>query len=247
MRSLLNRHPLPISAYLRRSLVLTYAYPQEALRPLLPPGLALDTYGNFGFLAIAMVQTAKLRPTLLPAMFGHSFFLSGYRIFVRFGSRRGLYILRSDTDSRCMALTGNLMTRYGFEFCHADVTECGGEVRFAITTPHANADLDVVAAIGAGEAPLPPGSPFADPAQSRRFAGPMPFTFDYEPETHSVISVRGVRERWSVKAVSVDVRRNTFLNGEPFCHTAPVLANAFCVSNVPYRWLRGVTTPLEVR
>jgi hypothetical protein len=247
MRSLLKRHPLPISAYLRRSLVLTYAYPQNVLRSLLPPGLELDTFDSFGFLAIAMVQTEKLRPTLLPALFGHSFFLSGYRIFVRFGSRRGLYILRSDTDSRWMALTGNMMTRYGFEFCHADISECGAKVRFAITTAHANADLDVVAAIDPGEAPLPPGSPFADPAQARRFAGPMPFTFDYEPETHSVVSVQGLRGRWNARAVRVEVRRNTFVNREPFCRTTPVLANAFCADGVPYQWLRGVTTPLELR
>jgi hypothetical protein len=55
-------------------LVLTYAFPSGVLRPLLPPGLVLDTYGEYGFLAIAMVQTERLRPSFLPAAVGRKCF-----------------------------------------------------------------------------------------------------------------------------------------------------------------------------
>src|SRR5947199_5071638 len=98
----IKRHPIPISAFFRRSLVLTYALPRATLQPLLPPGLQLDTFGDLGFVAIAMVQTENLRPSFLPAAVGKDFFLIGYRVFTRFqtsdGRRlRGLRILRSDT------------------------------------------------------------------------------------------------------------------------------------------------------
>jgi hypothetical protein len=76
----LQRHALPIKAHFRTSLVLAYAVPAPILRPLLPAGLTLDTYGNFGFLAIAVVDTRDLRPSFVPARLGMSFFLSGYRI-----------------------------------------------------------------------------------------------------------------------------------------------------------------------
>jgi hypothetical protein len=33
---------LPVTAFFRRSLVLTYAFPGDLLQPLLPPGLLLD-------------------------------------------------------------------------------------------------------------------------------------------------------------------------------------------------------------
>src|ERR1039458_7530915 len=82
----LQRHPIPISAHFSHSLVLTYAFEPEILEPLLPPGLVLDTYRSFGFLAIALVQTRQLRPSFLPAALGRDFFLSGYRIFTRLGS-----------------------------------------------------------------------------------------------------------------------------------------------------------------
>lgn len=80
----LQRHPFGVEAFFRSSLVLTYAMPASALVPLLGPGLELDTYDDWGFLAIAMVQTENLRPQGLPTWLGRDFFLSGYRVFSRF-------------------------------------------------------------------------------------------------------------------------------------------------------------------
>src|SRR5579871_6110526 len=116
MLHLLKRHPIPISAFFRHSLVLTYAVPKEILEPFLPAGLVPDVFRGYGFLAIALVQTEHLRPSFLPAALGQDFFLSGYRIFTRLGtaaqSKRGLRILRSDTNRGLMACAGNLLTHY---------------------------------------------------------------------------------------------------------------------------------------
>ena len=87
MLHLLRRHPIPVSAFFRHSLVLTYAFPIEVLKPLLSPGLVLDTFEDFGFLAIALVQTKNMRPSFLPAAVGYDFFLSGYRIFSRLAGK----------------------------------------------------------------------------------------------------------------------------------------------------------------
>lgn len=65
----LKRHPLPMQAYFEHVLVLTYAFPDTILRPLMPPGLVLDTYENYGFLAIAMVQTRNMRPRFMPLFY----------------------------------------------------------------------------------------------------------------------------------------------------------------------------------
>src|SRR5437667_9636522 len=89
IREILKRHPIPVAAFFRHSLVLTYALPAAALAPFLPPGLSLDTHRGIGFLAIAMVQTEDLRPSFLPKAFGQDFFLSGYRIFARFRTKAG--------------------------------------------------------------------------------------------------------------------------------------------------------------
>jgi hypothetical protein len=213
----LRRHPFPVSAFFRHSLVLTYAFPSEILQPLLPEGLLLDTYGDFAFLAIALVQTEALRPSILPAALGRDFFLSGYRIFTRLASgshsRRGLRILRSDTDHPWMVRAGNLLTHYHYELCQATIEERRGEIQWTIRTPRGDADLNVIAQTpeSGAAAPLPPGSPFTSAADARRFAGPLPYTFDYESETHSIVCIRALRQEWNPRPVSVDVRQNTFL------------------------------------
>ena len=241
LRECLQRHPFPVSAWFSHSLVLTYAYPPKILAPLLPPGLVLNTWRDHGFLAIALVQTRQLRPSFLPAALGRDFFLSGYRIFTRLAqdsrSLRGLRILRSDTDHAWMVRAGNLLTHYNYRLCRATVEEHGDQMRWTIATPHAEADLEVTALLR--PAPLPTGSPFTTLAEARRFAGPLPYTFDYEEATHSIIGIQARRQRWNPQPVTVDVRRNTFIEREPFCRTTPILANAFHVRDVPYQWQRG--------
>jgi hypothetical protein len=88
-------------------------------------------------------------------------------------------------------------------------------------------------------ATLPGGSPFATLAEARRFAGPLPYTFDHEEATGSIIGIRAMRQNWEPLPIAVDVRRNTFLEREPFRSASPLLANAFYVRAVPYRWQRG--------
>jgi hypothetical protein len=210
---------------------------------MLPPGLVLDTLADTGFAAIALVQTERLRPSFLPARLGQTFFLSGYRIFVRRAgqpSLRGLYILRSDTDRRSMALLGNLFTHYRYRPAQVSVTESRGQLEIELRTPAAEADLHVVADLQSRPAPLPGGSPFRTLEEARRFAGPLPHTFDYEASSRSLVVVRAVRKAWDPQPVAVDVRRVTFFERDPFRDVKPVLANAFHVAGIDYRWERGM-------
>jgi len=243
MLHLLKRHPIRISAFFRHALVLTYALPPEFLEPLLPKGLVLDLFRGHAFLAIALVQTERLRPSFLPAVMGQDFFLSGYRIFTRLDnaaqSKRGLRILRSDTDRRRMACAGNLLTHYNYHLCKTKLETNGKELHWTVQTPRSEADLEVVAHLADVPAPLPNGSPFRTLAEARRFAGPLPYTFDYEEATESIIGIRAMRQRWEPLPVAVDVRLNTFLEQEPFLSARPILANAFYVHDVPYRWEQG--------
>jgi hypothetical protein len=247
---LLKRHGLPIKAHLGASLVLAYAVPGGALKPLLPPGLQLDTYGKFGFLAIAMVEARDLRPAFSPAGLGLNFFLAGYRIFTRYrtpGGRtlRGLRILRSDTNRRSMRVFGNLLTHYGYELSRCKVNRTESTYKVEICTSNGDADIDVEADIS-GDAMSPPtGSPFPDIREARKFAGPLPCTFDYEKQTHSIIRVEGVRQHWNPRPVAVKVYRNTFLDKDMFRSAGAILANAFFLENVPYSWKPGIREPLS--
>ena len=246
----LQRHALPIKAHFRRSLVFSYAVPAPVLRPLLPAGLTLDTYGDFGFLAIALVDTQDLRPSFVPARLGMSFFLSGYRIFTRYQTTagrtlRGLRILRSDTNRLSMQLFGNLLTHYHYERSQFRVQSTEQKYEVQVATPDGRADLHVEADLSSQAVALPSGSPFADLKEARKFAGPLPFTFDYERQTDSMIRVEGVRQRWNPRPVSVVVRQNMFLEQDPFRDAGAILANAFYLEDVPYSWRPGIRERLQ--
>ena len=240
----LRRHPIAVRATLRECVTLTYAVPADVLRPMLPPGLKLDTIGDDGFVAVALVQTERLRPDGLPPALGGNFFLAGYRIFATFedvhGARtlRGLRILRSDTDRTLMALGGNLLTHYNYHRCRASVTVDDDDAGFLVESYDGFGDVDVV--VRFDDERLPTASPFASIREARRFAGPLPFTFDYEDATHSIIAIEGLRTNWRPAAVAVDVKRLTFFDQPVFAGCVPRLAAAFRVRDVEYHWLRGV-------
>lgn len=237
----LKRHLFPVAAHFDYSLVLTYACPRAVLEPLLAPGLTLDTQGELGFVAVAMVQTRRLRPAFFPSWLGLDFFLTGYRIFARYRDRRGrnlrgLRILRSDTDRPLMRVLGNLMTHYGYRDMRVETRRNAEEVSLRIDSREA--PLSVRASFQ-DDPQLPSGSPFQDWREARKYAGPLPFTFDYEAQTHSIVIVEGQREHWDPKPLHVEQEEVGFLAG-----LSPRLASAFWVENIPYRWKTGVVERL---
>jgi hypothetical protein len=245
MLHILKRHPFAMRAFFEHVLVLTYAVHETALRPLLAPGLALDTYEDYGFLAIAMVQTRNLRPAFAPTARGKDFFLTGYRIFTRYRTQsgrmlRGLRILRSDTDSNWMVWLGNRLTHYGYRKAEVDYRAENEVLEIRIRTLGAEADLHVRANLKNKPAPLPDRSPFPNVTIARKYAGPLPFTFDFEQETGSIVRIEGVRRNWNPITVCAEVLESTFIEREPFAGGHPILASAFHLANVPYSWKRGV-------
>jgi hypothetical protein len=202
--SWLKNHPFAVEAFFERSLVLTFAAPQEALAPLLPTGLSLDTYEDqWAFLAIAMVQTKALRPKGFPLWLGQDFFLAGYRIFVRYRNQagrnlRGLYILKSETDSWQMSVLGNLFTHY--RYTQTDIQQAFQDEVELITSQRSGFQLRIAPA--GDSLPLPPNSPFPNWKVARRYAGPLPHTFT-KLDAQSMLIIRGIRQDWMPRPVAI--------------------------------------------
>jgi hypothetical protein len=235
----LKNHPFGVDAFFQSSLVLTYALPEEQLKDLIPECLTLDTFGNrWAFLAVAMVKTQHLRPKGFPEWMGHDFFLTGFRVFVRYttcqGKRlRGLYILRSETDQWRMKVLGNLFTHYNYT---------ATDIAFSRTPDtigvySERSDLDIAVRVNTPDAALPGGSPFRDWKEARRFAGPLPFTFTWNPETREVLIIEGVRQNWVPGPAEVIRSKIGFIGSSRF--NGATLASAFLVENIPYYWKKG--------
>ena len=139
-----------------------------------------------------------------------------------------------------MQLFGNLLTHYHYERSTFRVQRTNQNYEVEVKTPGGHADLHIEADMSVPPSAPPAGSPFSDFTEARKFAGPLPFTFDYESQTNSIIRVQGVRQQWNPRPVSVTVHQNTFLQEPPFRNSGAVLANAFYLENVPYSWRSGI-------
>jgi uncharacterized protein YqjF (DUF2071 family) len=239
MRNFFKDHPFAVESFFDTSLVLTYAVRKEELQRFIPVCLALDTFENtWAFIAVAMVQTRNLRPKGFPEFIGNDFILTGYRIFVRYntseGKRlRGLYIIRSETDKKKMAVLGNIFTHYNYQTTDISFTKDGD----IIQVDSKKSSLNVRVKAGDENIPLPVSSPFKNWKEARRYAGPLPFTFTYNEDTKEVLIIEGVREDWTPKPVQVITSEVGFLNSLNL--NSLVLANAFVINNIPYYWKKG--------
>jgi len=239
MFSFLKNHPFAVEAFFESSVVLTFAVPKEQIQNLIPECLELDTFNDkWAFVAIAMVQTTGLRPKGVPKIFGNDFFLIGYRVFVRYtnnaGKRlRGLYILKSETDSKRMQFFGNIFTHYNYTT--TDIARTNRNNQTGIKSDKSG--FEVLFETTNEEVDLPLNSPFNDWKEARKFAGPLPFTFTYDKKTKTVLIIEGVRQNWTPKPLKVVDYNFSFL--ETLKLTNIKLANAFIINHIPYHWKKG--------
>lgn len=239
MFSILKNHPFAVEAFFESSVVLTFAVPKEQLESLIPECLTLDTFQDkWAFLAIAMVQTKDLRPKGFPKFMGNDFFLIGYRVFVRFRNKagknlRGLYILKSETDSKRMELFGNIFTHYNYTT--TDIARIERLDEWEVNS--VGSEFSVTLVKSEKEVSLPPHSPFSDWKEARRFAGPLPFTFTYDKINKEVLVIEGVRKNWTPAPVRVKDYHFSFLSSLKL--QGSCLANAFVIRDIPYYWKKG--------
>jgi uncharacterized protein YqjF (DUF2071 family) len=240
MLSFLKNHPFAVEAFFESSLVLTFAIPTEQIQHLIPPCLQLDTLNDkWAFIAVAMVQTKDLRPKGFPKFLGNDFFLIGYRVFVRYENvsgknLRGLFILKSETNKKKMEFFGNIFTHYNYTTTDIHTTSQNGITEISSHRSGFNVKIED---IDNENIPLPADSPFTDWTEARRFAGPLPFTFTYDPVDRKVLIIEGVRENWKPTAVKVIDYNFSFLTNYKLNDAK--LANAFVIRNIPYYWKKG--------
>ena len=235
----LKNHPFAVESFFESSIVFTFAVPKAALETLIPDCLTLDTFQDkWAFIAIAMVQTKDLKPKGFPKFMGNDFFLIGYRVFVRYTnskgkSLRGLYILKSETDSKKMTFRGNIFTHYNYTT--TDINIKSEKDKIEIFSRKSNFKIKVNKKDD--EIDLPINSPFKNWKEARRFAGPLPFTFTYNEETKEVLIIEGVRQNWKPKPLKVEDYHFDFLDKLQLKNC--VLANGFIIENIPYQWEKG--------
>ncbi len=239
MMNFLKNHPFAVEAFFESSVVLTFAVPKNELQKMIPDCLELDTFQDkWAFIAVAMVQTSGLRPKGFPEILGNDFFLIGYRIFVRYTNKagkklRGLFILKTETDTKKMEFLGNIFTHYNYTT--TDIQQITDQFTRRIQSAQSNFEIAIEHIVD--EVQIPQDSPFTDWKDARRFAGPLPFTFTFLEKEKSVLIIEGVRQNWKPQAIKV--RDYHFQVLDNFKFSEAILASAFEIKDVPYFWKKG--------
>ncbi|MEM8891685.1 MAG: hypothetical protein AAGD28_27145, partial [Bacteroidota bacterium] len=136
-----------------------------------------------------------------------------------------------------MEFLGNVFTHYKYSTTDIRISIEGKEKR--ISSHRSNFDIGL--AINEDEVDLTASSPFSDWKEARRFAGPLPHTFTFLREKNSVLVILGKRQNWKPKAIRVKHYEMEFL--ENLNLKGIRLANAFEITNIPYRWEKGRIEP----
>ena len=134
-----------------------------------------------------------------------------------------------------MVISGNLLTHYNYHHLPIEADNTPQEL-----SVHAKG-LDAV--FHKKENPsLPAGSVFKDWREARMYAGPLPFTFDYEKQTNSNVVIEGERENWEPRPAEAEAT-TSFFQDPMFGGASAVLSSAFIIENVPYMWKPGRREP----
>lgn len=245
----MRTHPFPMTARFRDLLVVTYAFPAPVLEPLVPAAFTLDHHQGHGFVAIALVDMARLRPSALPAALGMDARFIGYRVFVRATTaagrpRRGLNVLGTNVDRWPLLGATRLLTHYRSAHARIRWHRQGDRLQVQARSWRGRTDLHVIADLGKTPTQPPAGSPFSSWAQARPFAGPLPWTFAPDASGEAAVAVKGVRDRWDPRPLRIEQADVALFRQLPFAAARPRLAAAFHLHDLTYAWTAGMVEPL---
>jgi uncharacterized protein YqjF (DUF2071 family) len=232
------KHPVPMTTVFRRCLLANYAISPEALAAALPAPLVPDLEAGSAWLSVVIADMIRMRPAGVPAALGVSCRQVVYRAVVRCGPDRGVYFLRSDTDSRIMNLGGNLLSFFRFHYAPVSwACDRDGE-RVRVLSGDGSADIDL--ALGPAESAGPSASSvFPSLADAKEHLVNLFTAFCPQDGRGRVDVVRIERADWEISVLPVLRAHCAFLDGAgPIAAGTARLESVFSVSNLPYYWHR---------
>lgn len=115
-------HPLPDRPWVMRMawrdlLFAHWPVRPDALRPLLPPVVELDTFDGWAWLGVVPFAMADVRPRLVPRALALSFLELNVRTYVKTPDRSGVWFFSLDASSALAVWAARL--GYGLPYFHA--------------------------------------------------------------------------------------------------------------------------------
>jgi hypothetical protein len=218
----------------------------DALRPLIPDVFDLDLHAGHAFVSLTASRLKDFGVGWLPRALRMNFYQATYRAHVTYTdfrgrTMRGCYFVRSETNSRVMSLTANLLPEFRAHNCSTYPILMGRNGDHLVLTVDSEDDPagKVVLVLDTARplAGMPSGSVFPSIAAARELIVDFYDAFSYHPDTREVLLLRIERGEWNIRVVEPVDYYFGYLNEGPFPPGAAALDSVFYFTDVPYRWL----------
>jgi hypothetical protein len=175
-----------------------------------------------------------------------NFYQATYRAHVTYsdfrGRRmRGCYFVRSETNSRLMSLTANLLPEFRAHHCHTYpilMAQNGDHLLFTVDSEDDPAGKVVMMLdLARPLASMPSGSVFPSVQEAYAFLVDFYDAFAYNPESAEVFLLQIERGEWDIRVFEPLDYYLGYASAGPFPAGSAVLDSVFYFRNVPYRWL----------
>jgi Uncharacterized conserved protein (COG2071) len=237
--------PFEANTVWAEAVAVNVAVDPAALRPLVPPVFDLDLHNDKAFVSLTASRLKDFGVGRAPRALRMNFYQATYRAHVAYtdfrGRRlRGCYFVRSETNSRLMSLTANLLPEFRAHRCGTCpilMARNGDHVLLSVDAEDAAGKVVLVLAMDRPLHGMPQGSQFASVKEAYDFLVDFYDAFAYDPEADEVLLLRIERGDWDIKIVEpVDHYLGYFSSG-PFPPGSATLDSVFYFRDVPYRWL----------
>jgi uncharacterized protein YqjF (DUF2071 family) len=238
--------PFDANTVWAEAVCVNYHLDPAALRPLVPAAFDLDLYAGKAFVSLTASRLKDFGVGWVPAALRMNFYQATYRAHVTYtdfrGRRmRGCYFVRSETNSRLMSLTANLLPEFRAHHCRTYPIFMARQDGQLVLSVDSGADRagKVVLVLDTARplAGMPPTSAFPSVAEAYSFLVDFYDAFSFAPESGEVLLLEIERGPWHIHVVEpLDYYLGYFSDG-PFPPGSAELDSVFYFRNVPYRWL----------
>lgn len=218
----------------------------EALRPLIPPQFELDLHDGWAFISLTASRLKDFGMGRVPNAVRMNFYQATYRahvVFTDFRGRRlrGCYFVRSETNSRVMSLTANLLPEFKAHHCSTYPMLMARQQDHFLLSVDSGADpagkvvlvLDTSRPLSA----MPARSIFATIPAAYDYIVDFHDAFSYDPVTGDVLILRIERGEWEIQVFDPVDCYLGYVSAGPLPLGAAELDSVFYFRNTPYRWL----------
>ena len=229
---------LPVLAgIIDRRMLVNFRVCTDALRPLVPAPLRVETFEGFGMAGICLIRLKNIRPRRWPPALGVRSENAAHRIAVEWNDaetgalRRGVYIPRRDSSSFINALAGGRAFPGVHHRARFKVAETDHHLHIVMQGDGASVSVDADVA-----QELPSGSVFGTLARASDFfrGGSLGLS---PSRSGDLDGIELCTETWKVEPLAVrSVRSSFFENATVFPQGSVQFDCALLMRNVEHEW-----------